>query len=200
MKTFNVHNNTYNLTIEGVPLEMGEEFLLCFAEATEKEKKYIADVYIKFKGVVIAHNWIETIEFFSFFDAFVKRGLISGHENAFFKVSQKDKINSLKFIFSEDEYFLSLPKVKTMLTAYNEFKSYNHFKDLIVSKKILSNEEARVTIFSSYMKEEKVKNEIKKYLKNNSDAKCTNYTLFDEETLKFYNMIKYAEENKEEEE
>jgi len=199
MKTLNVYDYPYSLNLEGVPLEMQNEFLLCFAEAKviEEKKKYIADVYIKFRGVVVAHNWLETIEFFSFFDAYIKRGFISSHENDFFKVSQKDKVSSLKCKFASDEYFLSTPKVKTMLTVYNEFKSGNPFRDLIPSKTILSNEESKVTIFSSYMSEEDAKNSIREHLQKSRGTKCINYTLFDEDTLKYYNMVKYAKEEEE---
>jgi hypothetical protein len=181
-----------NLSIEEIPLEMKDKFTLCFTKVVSDGKLYIADVYIKFERDVVAHNWLETIEFFSFIDAYIKRGFISSHENSFFKVSQEDKVTSLKCKFSLDEYFLSTPKVKTMLTVYNEFRSGNTLKDLIVSKTILSNEEAQVTIFSSHMNEEDVKNEIREHLQKSSNTKSTNYTLFDEETLKYYNMIKYA--------
>ncbi len=197
METLDIYNDPYDLNIDGVSLEIGDEFLLCFAEAIRGEKRNIADVYIKFKGVVIAHNWLETIEFFSFMDAYIKRGFISSHENDFFKVSQKDKVSSLKCKFASDEYFLSIPKVKTMLTVYNEFRSSNSFKDLIVSKTILSNKESKVTIFSSCMNEEDAKNAIREHLQKSRSTKRTNYTLFDEETLKYYNIVKYAEEEEE---
>jgi len=183
------------LSIEGIPLNMDGEFTLCFAQVILEGRSYVADVFLKFKNDVIANNWLEVIEFFAFIDAYIKRGLVVRHENYFFKVTQKDQISSLKCKFTTDEYFLSTPKAKTMLTVYNEFRSGNNFKYLIKCKMILTNEDTKVTIFSAYVEEEDVKNAIRKYLKKNSGTSCENYTMFDEEILKYYNLIKYSGEN-----
>jgi len=183
------------LSIEEIPLSMDGEFTLCFTQVILEGKSYVADVFLKFKNDVIANNWLEVIEFFSFIDAYIKRGLVVGHENYFFKVAQKDQISSLKCKFITDEYFISMPKAKTMLTVYNEFRSGNSFKYLIKCKTILSNEDSKVTIFSSYVKEEDVKNAIREYLKKNSGTFYENYTMFNEEILKYYNLIKYSGEN-----
>jgi len=183
------------LTMEEIPLNMDGEFTLCFAQVVLEGKNYVADVFLRFKKEVIANNWLEVIEFFSFLDAYIKKGLIPGHENYFFKVTQKDKISSLRCKFTTDEYFLSAPKAKTMLMVYNEFRSENSFKYLIKCKIILTNEDTRVTIFSAAIEEEDVKNDIKKYLDKNSGKFYENYTMFNEEILKYYNLIKYSGEN-----
>ena len=183
------------LSLEGVPLEMDEMFLLCFAEVMSKGKNYIADVYIEFKKDIIANNYLEVIEFFSFIEAFTKKGLVVGHENSFFKVCQKDKISYLKCKFVKDEYFLSAPKLKTMLNMYGEFRAGNSLKHLANSKIILEDYNFRGIVSSYYLNEENIKQEMTQYLKDNVEN-YQNYTIFDKITLGCYDLIKYRDRKK----
>jgi len=128
--------------VEETVLGGEKDFSLFYTIMKTASKNYVKDVFVKFKNETIAYNYLQTVEFFSFIDMFVKKGFVSGEENSYFIVREKTengkKRISLECKFSREKYFIYLPDAKAMWTIYNQTKIGYSFSEVLVSKVIFS--------------------------------------------------------------
>ena len=135
------YNLEANISVQEIKLGGKDDFVLYQFIMDFKNKPYIKDVFVKFKGNLIAKNYRAVLEFFSMLDSFIKKGLIKGDENKFFKCVEKKEDNtvrkSLQCVFDKKIY-IGMAEAKTMLQFYNESKIGYSFRTVLISDKIFS--------------------------------------------------------------
>ena len=135
-------NITENLSVVEIALGKESDFSLFQLLVEFKGKLYVKDVFVKYKDITVALNYPETLEFFSFLDSLVKKGLSSNDENPFFSYAQKNEKNntltrSLRFKQNQKLY-ISPATAKTMCQFYNESKIGLSFRNILRSKVVFS--------------------------------------------------------------
>ena len=89
-------SDKHGAEVHNLPLGDNSDFILSLTTYEEGKKMYLFDVSITYQGKLLAENFLATINFFAIIDAFVKKGLVPGDSNRFFKYAQKsDKHNNL---------------------------------------------------------------------------------------------------------
>ncbi len=135
------YNLEANISVQEIKLGGKDDFVLYQFIMDFKNKPYIKDVFVKFKGNLIAKNYRAVLEFFSMLDSFIKKGLVKGDENKFFKCVEKKEDNtvrkSLQCVFDKKIY-IGMAEAKTMLQFYNESKIGYSFRTVLISDKIFS--------------------------------------------------------------
>jgi hypothetical protein len=128
--------------IEKTALGPNKDFGLFYTIMNSPRREYVKDVFLKFNGAVIAKDYLQTIEFFSFLEMFTKKGLISGHKNDYFIAREQTKKGktylSLECKFTDKKYFIDLPDTKAMLNIYNQTRIGRSFTTVLISKVVLS--------------------------------------------------------------
>ena len=79
------YNLEADISVQEIALGGTDDFMLYQFIMDSKSKSYIKDVFVKFKGKLIAKNYRDTLELFSMLDSFIKKGLVKGDENKGFK-------------------------------------------------------------------------------------------------------------------
>lgn len=129
-------------TVTKTFIDENQDFSIYYTLMRSRDRDFVKDVYLKFQGQTIVHNYVQTISFFSFLEIFLKKGLVSGHECNYFKVVEETKNNkryqSLKCKFIKNEYFIDIPTAKTMLNTYNQTKVGRSFTTVLTSETVLS--------------------------------------------------------------
>ena len=135
------YNLEANISVQEIKLGGKDNFVLYQFIMDSDNKSYIKDVFVKFKGNLVAKNYREAVEFFSILDSFIKKGLVKGDENKFFKCVEKKEDKqikkSLQCIFNKTTY-IGMAEAKTMIQFYNESKIGYSFRTVLISDKIFS--------------------------------------------------------------
>jgi hypothetical protein len=130
-----------NISVQKIGLGGYDDFILYQFIMDTNGKSYVKDVFVKYRGNLVVKNYGEAVEFFSIIDSFVKKGLVKGDENKFFKCVEKKEDNhirkSLQCTFDNKKY-ISVSEAKTMIQFYNESKIGYSFRTVLISDKVFS--------------------------------------------------------------
>ncbi|WP_457746653.1 hypothetical protein [Sulfurimonas sp.] len=195
------YNLEADISVQEIALGGTDDFMLYQFIMDSKSKSYIKDIFVKFKGKLIAKNYRDTLELFSMLDSFIKKGLVKGAENKFFKCVEKKEENqvrkSLQCVFNKKRY-ISMAEAKTMVQFYNESKIGYSFRTVLISDKVFSLtttlevEKKNVTLPSENDLLGMINGELDKY-----GVKYDNTPYFSEKNSMLLHHIKHKDENNE---
>jgi len=184
------------IRIEETKLGIESDFSLFQFIISTKQGTHVKDVFVKFRGEVVAQNANETLEFFAILDSLVKKGLSEGNKNHFFIYSQKkEKDNtitrSLEFNLAPKIY-ISPVTAKTMCRFYNESKNGLSYKNAYKSKVHFSiDTEMKTTSQKADFLSDNELDEMINEVLENKDAKYDNTNYYSKKITDLINTVKY---------
>lgn len=185
-----------NIRVDETKLGIESDFSLFQMLVSTRKGTYIKDVFVKFKGEVVAKNYGETLEFFSILDSLIKKGLSEGEKTYFFTYKQKTEKNnsitrSLQFN-KEPTVYISFATAKIMCQFYNESKIGFSYRMVLKSDVVFSIDATLKTTSekADFPSDEELDKIINSLLEDNG-VKFDNTNYYSKKITDLINAVKY---------